>query len=264
MLPCWFPDNGTFDRLSGLEKDRSLSERHKYGGFLKMFRCKAHESLRGREYMDITIRNGRSGDADFIAWVMQEAGRSHLQWGIWDLVLPGPDDKRLDYISQLVKIEECTFCHYKKFFIVEVDAAPAAALTAYVPDNEVRENSLKALQNILSRDGCTEEQIGTMVQCLSPMLVPVTKIQNNTWIIDFVATRNGFRGSGLLGRLLDAVMEKGRNLGYETAQVAIFIGNTSAQRAYEKAGFKIVDEKRHPRIEAALGCAGIAILNRAL
>ena len=59
--------------------------------------------------MDMTVREGRQGDADFIAWVMQEAGRSHLQKGIWDLALPGPDDKRLGYISQLVKTEDRTF-----------------------------------------------------------------------------------------------------------------------------------------------------------
>jgi len=214
--------------------------------------------------MDITIREGRPGDADFIAWVMQEAGRSHLQRGIWDLALPGPDDKRLGYISQLVKTEDRTFCHYKNFLVAEVDAAPGAALTAYIPDNEVREISIKALNNILSGDGWTEEQIDTMMQSFGPLQTCTPEAPDNTWIIDFVATRKELRGCGLLGTLLDAILEKGRNLGYETSQVAIFIGNTSAHRAYEKAGFKIIDEKRHPDFEAALGCPGIALLRRAL
>jgi len=214
--------------------------------------------------MDITIREGRPGDADFIAWVMQEAGRSHLQRGIWDLALPGPDDKRLGYISQLVKTEDRTFCHYKKFLIAEVDAAPAAALTAYIPDIEVRENSINALNNILSGDGWTEKQIGTMMQCFAPLQTCMPEAPANTWIIDFVATRKELRGYGLVGILLDAILEKGRNLGCETSQVAIFIGNTAAQRAYEKAGFKIVDEKRHPDFEAALKCPGITLLRRTL
>ncbi len=214
--------------------------------------------------MEITIRQGRSGDADFIAWVMKVAGRSHLQQGIWDLALPGPDDKRLRYISQLVKADDRTFCHYKEFIIAEVDETLAAALTAYVPDNEVWENSLKLLQNILLDDGCTEEQIITMIQCLSPLQVSKAKIPDNTWIIDFVATLKEFRGRGLSGRLLDAVLDKGRKLGCETAQVVIFIGNAAAQKAYEKAGFRIVDEKRSPGIEAALGCPGIGILSRSL
>ncbi len=214
--------------------------------------------------MDTTIREGRPGDADFIAWVMQEAGRSHLQWGIWDLALPGSEDKRLGYISQLVKTEDRTFCHYKKFLVAEVDAAPAAALTAYIPDKEVREISIKALNTILSGDGWTEEQIGTMMQSFAPLSTCTPEAPDNTWIIDFVATRKELRGGGLVAPLLDAILEKGRNLGCETSQVAIFIGNTSAQHAYEKAGFKIIDEKRHPDFEAALGCPGIALLRRAL
>lgn len=214
--------------------------------------------------MDITIREGRSDDAAFIAWVMQEAGRSHLQRGIWDLALPGPDDKRLGYISQLVKTEDRTFCHYKKFLVAEVNAAPAAALTAYIPDMEVREITIKALNNILSGDGWTEKQIGTVMQCFAPLQTCTPEAPDNTWIIDFVATRKEFRGCDLVGSLLGAILEKGRNLGCETSQVAIFIGNTSAQRVYEKAGFKIVDEKRHPDFEAALGCPGIVLLRRAL
>jgi len=214
--------------------------------------------------MDIIIREGRPDDADFIAWVMQEAGRSHLQRGIWDLALPGPDDKRLGYISQLVKTEDRTFCHYKKFLVAEVNAAPAAALTAYIPDTEVRGITIGALNNILSGDGWTEKQIGTMMQCFAPLQTCTPEAPDNTWIIDFVATRKEFRGGGLVGSLLAAILEKGRNLGCETSQVAIFIGNTSAQRVYEKAGFKIVDEKRHPDFEAALGCPGIVLLRRAL
>ena len=214
--------------------------------------------------MDITIREGRPDDADFIAWVMQEAGRSHLQRGIWDLALPGPDNKRLGYISQLVKTEDRTFCHYKKFLVAEVNAAPAAALTAYIPDMEVRGITIGALNNILSGDGWTEKQIGTMMQSFTPLQTCTPEAPDNTWIIDFVATRKELRGGGLVGSLLGAILEKGRNLGCETSQVAIFLGNTSAQRVYEKAGFKIVDEKRHPDFEAALGCPGIVLLRRAL
>ena len=36
------------------------------------------------------------------------------------------------------------------------------------------------------------------------------------------------------------------------------IGNTSAQYAYERVGFRIVSEKRHPDFEAAIGCPGLA------
>jgi len=46
------------------------------------------------------------------------------------------------------------------------------------------------------------------------------------------------------------------------AQVSFYIGNTPAQRAYEKAGFKYHDEKRHPDFEAEIGCPGMVRLLR--
>ena len=69
---------------------------------------------------------------------------------------------------------------------------------------------------------------------------------------------------GVISRLLEAVLGKGRQQGFKLAQVSFYIGNTPAQRAYEKAGFKVVDEKRHPDFETLIGCPGITRLLREL
>ena len=42
----------------------------------------------------------------------------------------------------------------------------------------------------------------------------------------------------------------------------MLIGNDAAQRAYEKNGFVVIDEKRHPEFEAAYGCPGARLLRR--
>jgi len=60
------------------------------------------------------------------------------------------------------------------------------------------------------------------------------------------------------------MLDRGRCKGYARAQIAVLIGNTPAQRAYESVGFKVVDEKRHPDFQTALGCPGIARLLRDL
>jgi ribosomal protein S18 acetylase RimI-like enzyme len=57
--------------------------------------------------------------------------------------------------------------------------------------------------------------------------------------------------------LLREVLARGRARGHEVLQIGVLIGNHPAQRAYEGAGFRVVDEKRHPDFEAALGCPGI-------
>lgn len=84
------------------------------------------------------------------------------------------------------------------------------------------------------------------------------------WIVESVATLPEFRRRGLVNRLLEEILEKGRRQGFRRAQVSVFIGNTPAQNAYEKCGFKVVDEKRHPDFEAEIGCPGIARLLRDL
>ena len=84
------------------------------------------------------------------------------------------------------------------------------------------------------------------------------------WVIESVATVPEFRRRGIIDALLNEILEKGRGLGFGLGQVGVFIGNTPAQRAYEKCGFRMVDEKRHPDFEAAIGCPGIARLHREL
>jgi len=48
----------------------------------------------------------------------------------------------------------------------------------------------------------------------------------------------------------------------ESCDVGIDVGNTPAERAYRKAGFKYADEKRHPDFEALIGCPGMVRLLR--
>ena len=84
------------------------------------------------------------------------------------------------------------------------------------------------------------------------------------WVIESVATVQEFRRRGIIDTLLNEILEKGRGQGFGLGQVGVFIGNTAAQRAYEKSGFRIVDEKRHADFETEIGCPGMARLHREL
>jgi GNAT superfamily N-acetyltransferase len=77
------------------------------------------------------------------------------------------------------------------------------------------------------------------------------------WVVEQVATRREFRRVGAISRLLDAVVDQGRKAGFKQAQVSFFIGNTPGERAYQKAGFKYLDEKRHPDFERVIGSPGM-------
>jgi ribosomal protein S18 acetylase RimI-like enzyme len=82
----------------------------------------------------------------------------------------------------------------------------------------------------------------------------------NAWVVDSVATIPAFRRMGIVDRLLDEVLDLGRKRGYHQAQISIYIGNTPAQRAYEKHGFRLLDEWPDPYFEREIGSPGMARL----
>ena len=79
-----------------------------------------------------------------------------------------------------------------------------------------------------------------------------------------VASRPEFRRMGLVSRMIEEMLDRGRQRGATVAEISVLIGNDPAQRAYEKAGFEVVDEARHPLFESIMKCPGIRLLRRAI
>jgi ribosomal protein S18 acetylase RimI-like enzyme len=92
----------------------------------------------------------------------------------------------------------------------------------------------------------------------------MTPTPGDHWVVEWVATLPEYRGRGLVAGLLQEMLERGRGLDYEAAQISIMIGNDAAQRAYESAGFAVVDEKTSPQLDALLGTPGFRRLRRAI
>jgi ribosomal protein S18 acetylase RimI-like enzyme len=68
----------------------------------------------------------------------------------------------------------------------------------------------------------------------------------------------------LVSRLLEDILERGRRQGFRRAQINLYIGNEPARLAYEKHGFRLLDEWRDPYFEAEIGSPGMARLARDL
>ncbi len=85
-----------------------------------------------------------------------------------------------------------------------------------------------------------------------------------SWIIENVATRPECRRQGLIDGLFAEMLGCGRKRGATTAEIAVFIGNDAAQRAYEKAGFAVVAEGRNPEFEAVYKSPGARLLRKPL
>jgi ribosomal protein S18 acetylase RimI-like enzyme len=88
--------------------------------------------------------------------------------------------------------------------------------------------------------------------------------EQGAWVVESVATRPEFRRRGLIDLLMEEMLERGRARGATTADIGVFIGNDPAQRAYEKHGFRVVDEKRNAAFEAVYGTPGARMLRRGL
>lgn len=214
--------------------------------------------------MDATIRRAREEDADFIAWVQQTAARSHVERGFWDVAVPGPDAPRLELMASLARAEPRSFCHWSRFLIAEVDGAPAAALSGYEPPRHGVATFIEALTTTLRRARWSSVEADALYARTTSFMTCIPEAPDDAWVVEWVATRPDQRGRGHVKHLLEAILAEGRRLGHRRAQIAVLIGNTPAQKAYEGAGFAVVDEKTSADFEREYGVPGIRRLVRDL
>jgi GNAT superfamily N-acetyltransferase len=213
--------------------------------------------------MTIALRPATLSDTAFVAWVQQEASRSHLPFGFWDVAIPGPDEYRLRILERICRAEAKSFCHWSGFLVIEVDGEPVAGLSAY-DDAKNASGPLftQALTEALTAEGWNEARMGAILQRLGPFLTCALEQPDDTWLVEWVATRPAHRGKGYTRTLLQAILAAGRARGHTQFQIGVLIGNTPAQRAYEGVGFTVVDEKTDPAFEATFGTPGIRRLQQ--
>jgi GNAT superfamily N-acetyltransferase len=84
------------------------------------------------------------------------------------------------------------------------------------------------------------------------------------FIVESVATRPEYRRRGLIQALLSEILRAASQRGCRLAQVTTYIGNDAARSAYEKSGFRVLDEKRCTEAQKILGVPGFVRLAREL
>lgn len=207
--------------------------------------------------MNITIRPAQPEDAKLLAWCMLMSGRSHMEIGIWDLIISQSEERCLEFLELLALQGPRHMCYYTEFLVAEVDGKPVAALEGFDPVSNGEETVAEPMMAVVEKMGLTEEDMAPGQQSIAAFYTCYPETADGAWVIEQVATLPEYRRTGVITALVDAVLEKGKQQGHKLAQVSFYIDNTPAQQAYEKAGFRYVDEKRHPDFEAAIGCPGI-------
>jgi ribosomal protein S18 acetylase RimI-like enzyme len=213
--------------------------------------------------MRVVTRQAGPEDAGFIAWVMLAAGRAHVRKGIWEVILAEPEERCLAFFERLAKTVNRHLFHYCCFRVAEVGGCPAAGIGGYDPVGLGYPALSLALPEAFRASGIQRQEKTRetgqprIVDCVPPTL-------EGAWVIESVATLPEFRRRGIVDRLLEEMIEAGRELGFRRAQINIYIGNEPALRAYQKHGFRILDERRDPYFESQIGCPGMARLVREL
>jgi ribosomal protein S18 acetylase RimI-like enzyme len=213
--------------------------------------------------LNFRIRSARPKDASFLAWVIITSGRAHVQRGIWEVILGGTEEECLGFLQMLVVTKTRHLFHYSCFLVAEVDGRPVAALGGYDPRSLGYPALRKAIVEVVRKRGLSEPDKAASTRS-EKVLCCIPDEVEGAWVIDSVATVPEFRRQGIVSRLLEKMLAKGRKQGFRRAQINMYIGNTPAQKAYEKHGFKVVDEKRHPAFEEEISSPGMARLLRDL
>jgi translation initiation factor 4G len=214
--------------------------------------------------MRTAIVEARPDHAGFIAWVILTAFSSHLPRGFWDFFVDGDDERRLRYLETLATTRAPHWAHHSTFLVAEVEGRPAAALCGYFDEELGRPALQRGIAEADERLARTPEDIEAGRRRIAPIFHVAPQHPAGTWIVENVATRPDHRRRGLVHALLTGILERGRRRGATHAGIGVMIGNDRAQRAYEKAGFRVTAEKRHADFEAVWGCPGLRTLNRDL
>ena len=210
------------------------------------------------------IVDARSDHAGFVAWVLLSAFRSHLARGFWDFLVDDDEARTLRYLEALATTNARHWAHHSVFIVAEVDGRPASGMCGYFDE----ELGIPALQKGLieadERLARAPSEVHAGMKRTASILHVAPRHPAGTWIVENVATHPDYRRQGLVDALLSEMLERGRQRGATRAGIGVMIGNDRAQRAYEKAGFRVFEERTHPDFEALWGCPGIRAMSRAL
>jgi len=209
------------------------------------------------------IREAGHEDAPFIGWAILAATRSHMPRGWFDIALALDQPGCLAFTTRLARAETRSWWHYSNFVIAEHDGVPAAALCAFrAGDGYPR--SQAAMNEVATEIGWRETEIAAMWERSAYLFTCTLDAGEDVWAIENVATTPDQRGRGLASALIDRALEIGRARGARESQIGVFIGNVAARRAYERAGFRVIVERRSAEFERACGVPGLWFLRRAL
>jgi ribosomal protein S18 acetylase RimI-like enzyme len=195
---------------------------------------------------------------------MLSASRAHLRRGVWDLIIGSDEQGCLDYLRRLAVAEPRSLCHCEAFLVVDVDGELGAGLCGF----EFRTGGWAAVAAGMTKVqhdlGWTESDVAASHKRVAPVWACLLPDIEADWGIENIATKPLHRHRGLASMLLDEIVREGQERGCKLAQITTFVGHGDAERLYQKAGFRVADEKRCSEMASVLNTPGFVRFTREL
>jgi translation initiation factor 4G len=213
--------------------------------------------------VSVHVRRATPDDVALLAWVGLTASRSHLERGLWEYLNGHDEVQTLEFLRRIGTSDAVHLFHQSLFLVAELDGEPAAAMCGYDSATQGLDVFGPVMAEVTAGLGVDladpdyGRRLGVM---MSGFVTDHDGPPGPRWVIENVATKPEFRRRGLVDALLHQLLGHGRALGFEYAQIGVFLGNERARRAYLKAGFEVVAEARSADWERELGCAGSELL----
>ena len=217
--------------------------------------------LKGALQEMITVRQAVPEDAEYVARIMDLAGRQHLVLPSfegeqrepgWATMFPGSEEERLDKIGWLFLNAEELIPHYSRCKVADIDGVIAGGLTTHTEEHDKLLSWVRAGREM----GLSYPEIIGVYWRMLPYFKVHPPILKDTLVIEYVATFPEYQRRGVITALLEYAMEQARDEGFPRMQVTTLIGNISALKAYEKVGFRVDTERTNRSHEKRYGSPG--------
>ena len=193
--------------------------------------------------MNIAIRQATADDKDFIITSIIEAEKSGADIISYCAIFSLTEQEFRGILNNILdeEMEGQELC-ISNFLVAEVDGERAAALSTWV---EEESGMIKSNLLLYFLGG---DKITSAASNLSLLNEINIKREIGTLQVECVYTNEKFRGLGIVRQLIDESIKwrLGQGKAFEKAQVILLKNNESATRAYEKAGFTVMEERHSP------------------
>jgi len=191
--------------------------------------------------MELQFRLAEKKDLAFVAWCNRQATSTAPGFCYWDPLLAGTPTETDTFIRAVFAHDALSWGLVEDFLIGEMNGTPVCGASGFVMDEtDYRPLRLSRWPTVVKALQWTDEQSTTFLrqyELVWPHPMDETLKPSGAWTIECVAVKPEYQGQGIGRKLLEAILEAGRQKGHRTAGISVTIGNQAAESLYKSVGF---------------------------